>query len=120
MLRLRGSGPQDNAAGKGPGEGAQLDKQSYADANLWVKRQMAALEERKKKVSRTCQLNLELNPKLNPTSGRAPASILHLVSICIHLHVCAQPVRTSCVQTRAHAVVCARVCARALGPGGCA
>jgi hypothetical protein len=74
VLRLRGSGPQDNAPGKAPGEGAQLDKQVYADANLWVKRQMAALEERKKQVSRTRQLN----PELNRTSGRALASILYL------------------------------------------
>jgi hypothetical protein len=109
VLRLRGSGPQDNAAGKGPGEGAQLDKQGYADANLWVKRQMAALEERKKQVSRTRQLSPELNPKLNRTSGTALASILHLASICIHLHVCAQPVHV-CVCV----CVCARACERAL------
>ena len=52
-LRLRGSGPQDSgAAGKAPDDGAPIDTQAYADANLWVKRQMAALEERKKQVPR--------------------------------------------------------------------
>ena len=52
-LRLRGSGPQESeAAGKAPDDAAPIDPQAYADANLWVKRQMAALEERKKQVPR--------------------------------------------------------------------